>query len=93
MSCYPVVHIWQQLMWHCNGYIIGNKEGLLKLKEAIDKAINSGKSEAETFASDGEGYNIKVICIEDEETEYLAVSYTDEVAQEKSEKAVYPWDM
>jgi|WetSurMetagenome_2_1015567.scaffolds.fasta_scaffold27392_3 hypothetical protein len=88
---YPVVHVWQQLMWHCDGYIIGNREGLSNLKDAIEDALKNNQSKSQVFSSDGEGYDIKIICTE--ETEHLAVTYTDEIAQEKSEHAIFPWDM
>ncbi len=85
----PVVHLWQPLMWHCDQNIVGNKAGLTLLKEAIQKAIDNEKGVAEVFTSDGEGHHVIVQCVT--ETEYLAVPYTDEIASEKNEKAIYPW--
>jgi hypothetical protein len=85
----PVVHLWQPLMWHCDQNIVGNKEGLELLKEAIQKAIDNEKGVAEVFISDGEGHDIIIQCVK--ETELLAVPYTDEVAKEHQERAIYPW--
>jgi len=86
----PVVHLWQPLMWHCDQHIVGNKEGLRRLVDIINGAINTnGKSSTCLYINDGEGHDLTVECVED--TALLAVPYTDEIAKERSEKAIYPW--
>jgi len=76
-------------MWHCDQNIVGNKAGLVLIKEAIQTAIDNEKGIAEVFTSDGEGHHIVVQCVT--ETKCLAVPYTDEIASEKNEKAIFPW--
>jgi len=66
-----ILNIYGEAYYHCEARIIGNREGLLQLKNTIDKALQSGKATTETdvvdnngdtalFASDGEGYEVKV---------------------------------
>lgn len=85
----PVVHLWQPLMWHCDQNIVGNKEGLTLLKDALQKAIDTGKGVAEAFISDGEGHDVIIQCVK--EIDLLAVPYTDECAGEHREEAIFPW--
>lgn len=64
-----ILNIYGQPMEHFDARIVGNKEGLLQLKNTIEKALQSGKATTETdvvdgdtalFASDGEGYEVIV---------------------------------
>ena len=65
-----ILNIYGQYYWHTEARIVGNQEGLLELRDAIDKAIKTSKSctsnDEPLFASDGEGYEIIVECHNDE---------------------------
>jgi len=71
-----IVNIYGQEMWHADAKILGKKEGLLELRDIIDRVIkdseasNEGEGgehgETALFASDGEGYTIIVECHNDE---------------------------
>ncbi|WP_226528561.1 hypothetical protein [Metabacillus niabensis] len=50
-----VLHIYAQDAWHQEAYIVGNKEGLLELRNAIDEALKSKEAVAHVFPTDGEG--------------------------------------
>lgn len=63
------LHIYAQHSPHDGGVIAGNKLALLELKRAIDKALKEGESEGDFTASDGEGYDLSVVKIEDNEQE------------------------
>jgi len=58
----PLMHVYPQYDNHGEAFIVANKDALLKLKEAIDNAINTGRGSAGLFAADGEGYDFRVIC-------------------------------
>jgi hypothetical protein len=68
----PIVNIQSQQFEHQEARIIGTKAGLETLKKLIDEAIGNYNSamvmdrltgkEGTVFASDGEGYEIQVIC-------------------------------
>ncbi len=64
-----ILNIYGQESHHTNARIIGNRDGLLELRDAIAKAIKTSKSRTSTdeplFASDGEGYEIIVECHDD----------------------------
>jgi len=61
-----LMNIYPQIAEHTEAKIVGNKEALVLLRDAIDRAIKEGKSatpsmtEAVIFATDGEGYEIQV---------------------------------
>lgn len=62
----PFVQIEPQHAWHGDAIIQGNESGLRKLAAALLKACESmaAASSAEckaVFASDGEGYNIRIL--------------------------------
>jgi hypothetical protein len=92
-----LLHIYAQQQWHDNAFIIGDREGLEILREAIDKALQTdGPINANVFANDGEGYTVVILCTESHcemvnaYWDKLAVPYTDEVAAEKNEDAIWP---
>lgn len=66
-----ILNIYGQAFYHQEARIVGNKEGLLVLRDAIDEAIKTSKArtsndDAPLFASDGEGYAVIVECHDDE---------------------------
>lgn len=79
-----LLHIYAQELNHDEAFIVGNKEGLLRLKEAIDKALNEeAYLSRNVFVSDGEGYNVVVICNDkepqDDTWQNLILPYTNEM--------------
>lgn len=87
------IHIYAQSQWHDEAYIVGNHSALRTLRDAIDKALLSGNgmAEVQTFAEDGEGYDIHVMSVPEETLHKLAVPYTSEMAAEKNDAALRPW--
>ena len=72
-----LLNIYGQAFYHQEARIIGNKEGLIQLRNTIDKALIEGTATTESdvkhddgntalFASDGEGYEIIVECQNDD---------------------------
>lgn len=86
----PYLHLYPQDQWHGDAYIVANTKGLEVLRSAIDHAIKTGRGEAEAFVSDGEGYDALVVKVDDLK---LAVPYDSKDASEKTEGAVWPWDI
>lgn len=59
----PWLQVYAQYAEHGEARILGTKNGLLALRDAIDRAIadKNGEAEAEAIvAADGEGYAIEV---------------------------------
>lgn len=89
----PVIHLWSPESFHSEGYVVGNYEGLIKLRSAIDRAIAAGAGKENVFIGDGEGFDLYVFRIDDNLVGLTAVPYRDDMAAEKRERTVFPWDM
>lgn len=63
----PISHVFSQYSENAPVYFIGNKLGLLKLKEAIDKALSSSSGIGQSYAlsADMEEFPISAILVED----------------------------
>ena len=61
MEKVPIIHVLAQERWHDPAVIVANRAGLLALKEAVDKALESEIGKANVFCEDGEGYELAVI--------------------------------
>lgn len=74
-----VLHIYPQLMWHDDAYIFGNRAGLTRLRDAINKALElpASVAECESFTSDGEGYSTYVRIMSDKDADELRLPYAD----------------
>ena len=65
-------------MWHDESYILGDRSGLLALRNAIDDAMsNHVATSSNVFTSDGEGYRIRLMVVDLETLEKLRMPYTD----------------
>jgi len=71
------LNIYGQKHWHDTAYINGTKEELIRLRDLINVAINSGCCQEEFFASDGEGYTIEVVAYSFKEMDELSPQYSD----------------
>ncbi len=94
MNDFEKLHIYPQYAWHSEAFIVGNKEALIHLRDALNEAINKGLSKTIFFAADGEGYDVHVL--EESRTERwneLREPYTYEHALDKREDAKGPWDL
>jgi hypothetical protein len=62
-----VLHIYPQPFEHGDAQIVGNRAGLAKLALAISEAIirNTDTEAIDVFATDGEGYTVKIIVMPD----------------------------
>ncbi len=87
----PVLHLWSPEYFHSEGYVVGNYEGLIRLRNVIDNAITNGFSMDSVYIGDGEGYNLYVFRFDN--IMHAAVPYRDDIAAEQRERAIYPWDM
>ena len=78
----PIAQIYSQRHQHEEVYIVANREGLLKMKEAIDKALENEIGFATEFIVDGEGYDIIILNKnehwQDESWQTLSLPYSEE---------------
>jgi len=97
----PLVHIYPQVAWHDDVFVVANKEGLLALQRAIYGALKKGKGVAEVYVADGEGYDVKILLHDavwpSDEWKRLAVPYTADYAKEitppVSNVVIEPWEL
>ena len=53
-----ILKVYPSMFWHDNVVVIGNKEGLLKLKEAIDTALTGNTGDVTVEETDGNLYKV-----------------------------------
>jgi hypothetical protein len=74
------LHIYSPLYPHDDGFIVGDRESLGRLKDAIDYALLSptGRKDfsVDAFANDGEGYSLRVMCADSAVMSTLEAHYT-----------------
>ena len=85
------LHIYAQDVWHDEAFIVGNREGLEALRDALNKALENPFSTARCFVNDGEGYACYIAeCKDEQKLDLLAVPYTDQIATEQNESSIWP---
>lgn len=89
-----LLHIYAQDSWHQEATIVGNRAALERLVAVLHRALEMDAGielSTEVFANDGEGYECRVIRLENEtQWDELATPYTDEMCQGTNEGRVYP---
>lgn len=86
----PVLHVHAASFWHDDAWIVGNREGLERLRTAIDRALAKGGAHADAFVNDGEGFHCFVAVESDADMDRLNVPYTDEIAGSAAEGHHWP---
>ncbi|RXH51250.1 hypothetical protein D6T70_12350 [Kurthia gibsonii] len=75
---YPKCHIYAQNSWHDEAYIIGNRQGLEKLRDALTLTLEKGNTKNNFWPKDLEGYDVLIACVEDAEMNDLELPYSSE---------------
>lgn len=94
-SEYGILHIYGQMQWHGDSFIVGNTQGLKALRDAIDRALSDeGKGSMGAYVNDGEGFYTAVVRVDNKDTlDKLAVPYQDEMAKDHRDEAIWPEQM
>jgi len=87
------MHIYAQDAWHDNAYIMGDREALAGLRDAIDTALRDGIGAGTVVASDGEGYDVVVRLCTVAELNELSGHYTALCARRCRSEAVEPGEL
>lgn len=73
-----VLHIIAQSWNHQPAAIVGTREGLEALRDAITRALDTGASQsAQSMACDGEGYSAVVVPVTPAQMDEVPLGYTD----------------
>lgn len=95
MGC-NLLHIYAQEIWHDDVFIVASRDALYNLQAAINDAMLKGSARFGAFASDGEGYSIYVILLDEDRRDSwnsLRLPYTDECAIDRRDDRVHPYDL
>lgn len=76
-----MIQIYAQSGPHDRAFICGTEDDLKQLRDSLDLMLLENRDEAylDTFTSDGECYDIKIIKLEDEQFDQLILPYSDEL--------------
>lgn len=85
----PKCHIYSQRSWHDRAYIIGNKRGLEKLRDAINLTLEKGNTKNLFWPKDLEGYDVLITCLEDEVFDDLELPYSSEFYERLDDEIEY----
>ena len=88
-----IVHLYAGSGPHEDSVIVGDREGLTNLRNAIDEALGRGKpaglSSTTIFVNDGEGFDCFIVCDNmDRLIKDLATPYTGESSIDHDEKKI-----
>lgn len=74
-----LLHIYSQYIAHTEAWVVGNREGLISLRNAIDAALNQGSASTEVTAADNESYKVIVIeaALSEIESKDINLPYTE----------------
>jgi len=84
-----LLHVWSQKNEHAPLFVVGNREGLLALREAVDAALNHECCGQQVCQGDGELYDLFVAC-DDTALEHWkwATTYRDPYTPSEG---IFPW--
>jgi len=95
-----LLHVYEHYAHHDDVWLVGNVDGLLALRNAIDRVLNTPDKAAcaEVMAADGEGYAVQVICEDTpwqgERWPHLFLPYTAVYARDRETALTHmPWDL
>lgn len=89
-----LMHVYGQYVQHDEVLIVGNKERLLELKLAIERALIEGEGKCESTVTDGEWFDTYVIMLDDKKVwENMALPYSADYLQDPQVKATGPWEL
>ncbi|ARW48099.1 hypothetical protein [Acetobacter pasteurianus] len=82
-----VLHIIAQEEWHDDARIIGTVEGLIRLRNAIQAALDAPNEtqKATVMTNDGEGFFALVRCVSADYADDIPCGYTADCAKDKRE--------
>lgn len=87
------LHVYGPGAWHDDSNLIGDREALTKLRDAINVALEKGQSTMLSFTTDGEGYNLNICLMEQKNLDKMALPYIEEIASDHKENVVHPWQV
>lgn len=88
------LQIYAQSGPHDRAFICGTKEDLINLRDVLNILLQRDLSKVsyDTFTSDGEGYTLRIIKLEENDFYDLQLPYTSDIfSEENSKTKKHPW--
>jgi hypothetical protein len=89
-----ILHVHSQESPHDDAWLVGNREGLLVLKRAVEQALNTTHGDGEVSDAQGNPFEVRVLFIADppdaESWKRAALPYTAVGFQESRPDALWP---
>lgn len=80
-----LLHVYAQESWHSPAQIMGHRDALKALRDAIDRALQTGmEASSEAMTNDGEGYHVIINIRDGEGLARLQLPYYDPKASGRS---------
>ncbi len=77
---HPIIHLYQPEFEHCPAVIACNEAGMMALRKLLNETANETvqRDAITVFANDGEGYDLALVLLGDDETDMLPPPYLDD---------------
>lgn len=85
------LQVYGQPYQHSDCYILGTKDDLLRLANQLIMACSDESISENYFASDGEGYSVRVRLTTDLELGLTRLPYYDEMSEDNRKNVKAPW--
>ncbi|QHS09056.1 hypothetical protein [Sinimarinibacterium sp. NLF-5-8] len=86
-----MIHIYGQERWHDSVGIVGTRESVEALRDALSAALQVSHAEMQDFVNDGEGFEIAIKVVSEQVMHQMAVPYSSEEAKEPTDsKRIFP---
>lgn len=86
---YPKCHIYSQDSWHGEAYIVGNRAGLEKLRDAINLTLEKGNTKNTFWPNDYESYHLFMACMSEDDFEGLKLPYNAKIHELEDGQEAY----
>ncbi len=87
-----LLHVYSSHAHHDDAFIIGNRDALAALRDAIDSALEGGIAKTDAFICDGEGFSTYVVAVDEQMGNKLSTPYTADYLTQR-DGVVYPWQI
>jgi outer membrane PBP1 activator LpoA protein len=98
----PTLHVFGPGVWHDASFIVGNTEGLTRLRNMINMALSSASASAsgsegiavtgDIMVNDGEYFDLIVYCTGPAFPPNGSTPYTEDIAKHGNQDSISPWE-
>ena len=86
-----ILHVYSPQAWHDTAFLVGTREAFVRLADACHVALDQGEAVPLMFTDDGEGYLLRLLCVDAEDLSGYVLPYTDATAQDRTPESCPEW--